>query len=245
MLFFISSREKWIQGAFALQIKKSLSSCCHIWFSFVTGVWINFNPPESNLVWFGVNWKSMRFLMSFAILCFFYILILHAESSPLIVFLVLKFALPCKLSPLNVIRRHRKQAGLRFNGFLLNVFHLWQFLHHRINLDDLFLDIIFQLAYIFLCVAFASVNKRFILGLVENSFRSIRSMSSGVFLCFSELFLVFLLLVYNCEVKGICFPRRPPLLKSRKKICNEIIIVLQVKIKRKKKTSCISTTRWN
>ena len=42
---------------------KSCSSFCRIWFSFVTGVGINFNPLESNLVWSGVNWKSVRFLM--------------------------------------------------------------------------------------------------------------------------------------------------------------------------------------
>ena len=62
--------------------------------------------------------------MSFAILWIFYILISLAESSnsPLIAFLVLKFALPCKLFPstLNVICRHRKQAGIRFiDSFLL------------------------------------------------------------------------------------------------------------------------------
>ena len=62
--------------------------------------------------------------MSFAILCFFYIFISHAESSPLMTFLVLKFALPCKLPPLNVICRQRKQAGIRFIGFILNVFYL-------------------------------------------------------------------------------------------------------------------------
>ena len=37
--------------------------------------------------------------MSFARLCFFYILIALAESSPLVAFLVLNFALPYKLSP--------------------------------------------------------------------------------------------------------------------------------------------------
>ena len=62
--------------------------------------------------------------MSFAILWIFYILISLAESSnsPLIAFLVLKFALPCKLSPpstLNVICRHRKQTGIRFIDFFL------------------------------------------------------------------------------------------------------------------------------
>ena len=184
---------------------KSFSSCCHIWFSFVTGVWINFNPLESNLVWSGVNWKSVRFLLSFARPCVFYILISRAESSPLIAFLVLKFTLPCKLSPLIVIRRYRKQAGKRFVGFNLNVFHLWQFLHHRINVGDLFLDIICQLAYIFLYFPFTSGGKCFVLGLVESSIRLIRSMSSNVSLCFSMLFLVFLLLVYNCDVRGIAF----------------------------------------
>ena len=62
--------------------------------------------------------------MSFGRLCFFYILISLPESSLLIVFLVLKFALPYKLSPLNVICRHRKQTGIRFIGFILNVFGL-------------------------------------------------------------------------------------------------------------------------
>ena len=107
--------------------------------------------------------------------------------------------------------------SLTFFCFFLNVFHFWQFLHHSINLGDFFLDIICQLAYIFLYVAFTSGSKCFFLGLVENGFLSIQSMISSVFLCFSELFLVFLLLVYNCEVKCICFPRRPALLKPRKK----------------------------
>ena len=42
---------------------KSCSSFYRIWFSFVTGVGINFNPLESNLVWSGVHGKSVRFLM--------------------------------------------------------------------------------------------------------------------------------------------------------------------------------------
>ena len=50
--------------------------------------------------------------MSFARLCFFFILISLAESSPLVAFLVLKFALPYELSPLNVPCRHRKEAGI-------------------------------------------------------------------------------------------------------------------------------------
>ena len=37
--------------------------------------------------------------MSFGRLCFFYILIALAESSPLVALLVLKFTLPYKLSP--------------------------------------------------------------------------------------------------------------------------------------------------
>ena len=92
---------------------KSCSSFCRTWFSFVTGVGINFNLLESNLVWSGVNWKSVRFLMCLLLdFCFFYILISLAESSPLVAFLVLKFALPYKLSPLNVTCRHRKEAEI-------------------------------------------------------------------------------------------------------------------------------------
>ena len=41
--------------------------------------------------------------MSFAGLCFFYIFIALAESSPLVAFLVPKFALPYNLSPLNFV----------------------------------------------------------------------------------------------------------------------------------------------
>ena len=159
---------------------KSCSSFCRIWFSFVTGVGINFDPLESNLVWSGVNWKSVRFLMCL-LLDFVFPLFLFRLLN-LVAFLVLKFALPYKLSPLNVTCRHRKEAGIWFIDFILNIFYLWQFLHHRVNLGDLFLDIVCHLAYIFLYIAFVSGCKCFVHGLVENSLRSILSMSSGVFL---------------------------------------------------------------
>lgn len=148
---------------------------------------------QFDLLWIGCCslFLSVRFLICLSLdFVFFYILIWLAESSPLIVFLVLKFAPPCKLSHLNVICRHRKQAGIRFVGFILNAFHLWQFLHHIVNLSSLFLDIICQLVNIFLYVAFSCSGKCFVLGLVENCFRSSRSMSSSVFLCFFKLFLV-------------------------------------------------------
>lgn len=76
--------------------------------------------------------------MSFARLSFFYILISLAESSPLIVSSVLKFALSHKLSH-DVMCRHRKQTRIRLVGFILNVFHLRQFLHQSVNLGDSFL----------------------------------------------------------------------------------------------------------
>ena len=76
--------------------------------------------------------------MSFARLCFFYILISLAESSPLIASFVLKFALPYKLSR-DLMCRHRKQTRIRLVGFILNVFHLRQFLHQSVNLVDSFL----------------------------------------------------------------------------------------------------------
>ena len=60
--------------------------------------------------------------VSFVRLCFFYILISLAESSPLVEFLVLKSALPYKLSPLNVTCRHRKEAGIWFIDFILYIF---------------------------------------------------------------------------------------------------------------------------
>ena len=88
---------------------KSCSSFCRIWFSLVTGFGINFNPLESNFVWSGVNWKCVRLLMCL-LLDFSNILVSLAESSPLVAFLVPKFALPYKLSPLNLTFRHKKRG---------------------------------------------------------------------------------------------------------------------------------------
>ena len=65
--------------------------------------------------------------MSFAILWIFYILISLADSSnsPLIALLVLKFALPCKLSPPppSMSSVDTENDSLTFFYFFLNVFH--------------------------------------------------------------------------------------------------------------------------
>ena len=91
---------------------------------------------------------NLRFIICFLLDFVFSIFLFCLLNLLCLLFFVLKFALPYKLSHLNVMCRHRKQTSIWLDGFILNVFHLRQFLHQSVNLGDSFLDNICQLACI-------------------------------------------------------------------------------------------------
>ena len=162
---------------------KSCRSFCRIWFSFVTGVGINFwERRESNLVWSGFNWKSVRFLMCLLLDFVFSLFLFHLLNLLRLLrfwFSSLHFLtnFPPSMSCVDTEKRQGYDSlTLFWTFFISDNFCIIAYL------GDLFLDIVYQLAYIFLYIDFASGGKCFVLGLVENSLRSILSMSSSVFL---------------------------------------------------------------
>ena len=137
--------------------------------------------------------------------------------------------------------------SLTFFCFFLNVFHFWQFLHHSHILTlATFFWILFASLRTFSCtLLLQAVASVFFLGLVENGFLLIPVYD---LYCFSLLLCAvsgFLAISLQLWSKMYLFSKTTWLIESQEKICNEVIIVLQVKNKRKKKTYCLTTTRCN